>query len=131
MLDATGDAMAMLDRAGRLVFANQAYEKLLDLPEAELRSIAPRELEARFRERFREPDLREVEGGFLLDNGNVVETTGAGQVPEQRLFYRSTAVVRDGDGDGDGEEIGSLVVYRGRVQGDRGRADEGRGAAPA
>ena len=112
VLDATGDAMAMLDRAGRLVFANQAYEKLLDLPEAELRSIAPRELEARFRERFREPDLREVEGGFLLDNGNVVETTGAGQVPEQRLFYRSTAVVRDGDGDGDGEEIGSLVVYR-------------------
>ena len=40
VLDATGDAMAMLDRAGRLVFANQAYEKLLDLPEAELRSIA-------------------------------------------------------------------------------------------
>ena len=108
VLDATGDAMAMLDRAGRLVFANQAYEKLLDLPEAELRSIAPRELQARFRERFREPDLREVEGGFLLDDSNVVETTGAGQVPEQRLFYRSTAVVRDGDG----EEIGSLAVYR-------------------
>ena len=108
VLDATGDAMAMLDRAGRLVFANRAYEKLLDLPEAELRSIAPRELAARFRERFREPDLREVEGAFLLDDGNVVETTGAGQVPEQRLFFRSTAVVRDGDG----EEIGSLAVYR-------------------
>jgi len=108
VLNATGDAMAMLDGAGRLVFANRAYENLLDLPEAELQSIAPRELAARSRERFREPDLREVEGGFLLDSGDVVETTGAGQVPEQRLFYRATAVVRAADA----RAIGTLVVYR-------------------
>ena len=108
VLDATGDAMAMLDGGGRLVFANRAYQRLLDLPEGELRSIAPRELEARVRERFREPALRDVEARFLLDDGNVVETTGAGQVPEQRLYYRSTAAVRNGEG----EEIGALVVYR-------------------
>ena len=108
VLDATGDAMAMLDDDGRLVFANQAYEKLLDLPEAELQSIAPRELTERCKERFRDPHPNEVEGGFLLGSGNLVATTGAGQVPEQRLFSRSTAAVRDGAG----QQIGSLVVYR-------------------
>ena len=108
VLNATGDAMAMLDGAGHLVFANRRYERLLDLNEEELKSIAPHDLEARVSERFREPHLRDVESRFLIDNGNVVETTGAGQVPEQRLFYRSTAAVRDGAG----EPIGSLVVYR-------------------
>ena len=108
VLNATGDAMAMLDGAGHLVFANRRYEKLLGLNEEELKSIAPHDLEARVSERFREPDLRDVESRFLIDNGNVVATTGAGQVPEQRLFYRSTAVVRDGAG----EQIGSLVAYR-------------------
>ena len=108
VLNATGDAMAMLDGAGHLVFANRRYEKLLDLNEEELKSIAPHDLEARVSERFREPDLRDLESRFLIDNGHVVETTGGGQVPEQRLFYRSTVPVRDGTG----EEIGSLVVYR-------------------
>ena len=108
VLNATGDAMAMLDGAGHLVFANRRYEKLLGLNEEELKSIAPHDLEARVSERFREPDLRDVESRFLIDNGNVVATTGGGQVPEQRLFYRSTAVVRDGAG----EQIGSLVAYR-------------------
>ena len=108
VLNATGDAIAMHDRAGHLVFANQVYEELLGLKENELQKIPPRDLTARFEERFREPDLRDVEGRFLLDSGNVVETTGAGQEPQQRLFYRSTASVRDGHG----EEIGSLVLYR-------------------
>ena len=108
VLNATGDAIAMHDSTGHLVFANQVYEELLDLKENELKKIPPRDLSARFEERFREPDLRDVEGRFLLDSGNVVETTGAGQEPQQRLFYRSTAPVRDGRG----EEIGSLVLYR-------------------
>ena len=108
VLNATGDAVAMHDSAGHLVFANQVYEELLGLAESELKKIPPRDLTARFEERFREPDLRDVEGRFLLDSGNVVETTSAGQEPQQRLFYRSTAPVRDGRG----EEIGSLVLYR-------------------
>ena len=108
VLNATGDAIAMHDSAGHLVFANQVYEELLGLKEDELQKIPPCDLTARFEERFREPDLRDVEGRFLLDSGNVVETTGAGQEPQQRLFYRSTAPVRDGRG----KEIGSLVLYR-------------------
>ena len=108
VLNATGDAIAMHDSAGHLVFANQVYEELLGLKEDELQKIPPRDLTARFEELFRAPDLRDVEGRFLLDSGNVVETTGAGQEPQQRLFYRSTAPVRDGRG----KEIGSLVLYR-------------------
>ena len=108
VLDATGDAMAMLDGSGRLVFANRPYQELLGLTEGELRSIEPDALSARVSERFREPDLSDVESRFLIDNGNVVETINGGQVPEQRLFYRSTAAVRDGAG----AEIGTLVVYR-------------------
>ena len=101
--------MAMLDRDGRLVFANRTCRKLLDLQADELASIAPVALVARCEERFREPDLNGLEGRFLLDGGDMVETTGAGQVPEQRLFSRSTTAVRAATGE---EEIGSLVVYR-------------------
>ncbi len=108
VLNATGDAIAMHDGAGCLVFANQVYEGLLGLKESELKEIPPPDLTARFEERFREPDLGDVEGRFLLDSGNVVQTTGAGRLPEQRLFYRSTAAVRDGQG----EVIGSVVLYR-------------------
>ena len=108
VLDATGDAMAMLDRDGRLVLANRGYEKLLDLQQNEMKEIAPSALTARVDERFREPDPNDVQGRFALDYGNVVETTGAGRVPAQRLFYRSLAAVRDSGG----AEIGRLVVYR-------------------
>ena len=107
VLNATGDAMAMLDGGGHLVFANCRYEKLLGLNEEELKSIAPHDLVARVGERFREPDLRAVQGGFLLGDVQVVEATGAG-VPRQRLFYRFTEAVHDGEG----AQIGSLVVYR-------------------
>ena len=108
VLNATGDAIAMHDSDGHLVFANKVYEELLGLKESELKKTPPRALTARFEERFREPDLRDVEGRFLLDSGNVVETTSAGQGPQQGLFYRSTAPVREGRG----EIIGSLVLYR-------------------
>ena len=108
VLDATGDAMAMLDGSERLVFANRPYQELLGLTEGELQSIEPDALSARVSERFREPDLSDVQSGFLLEDLQVVEATGAGQVPRQRLFYRFTEAVRDGEG----AQIGSLVVYR-------------------
>ena len=108
VLNATGDAIAMHDSAGCLVFANQVYEELLGLKESELKEVPPPDLSRRFEERFREPDLGDVEGRFFLDSGNVVETTSDGRMPKQRLFYRSTAPVRDGRG----EVIGSVVLYR-------------------
>ena len=51
VLNAIGDAIAMYDSAGHLVFANQVYEKLLGLEESELKKIPPCDLRARFEER--------------------------------------------------------------------------------
>ena len=109
VLDATGEAMAMYDLAGRLVFANRRYEKLADLTESELKELSADALEAQLRDRFREPDLTDIEGGFILkDGGELLAESAAGAVPEQRLFYRATAPVHDGEG----EVIGRLHVYR-------------------
>lgn len=109
VFNATGDAMAMYDAGGKVVFANKAYEKLIDLEAGELKEISPDALEARMKERFEEPSLPDVEGRFLLENhGEVVRERGADLVPRKRLFYRSSAPVRDS-----GESlIGSLIVYR-------------------
>ena len=108
VLDATGDAMAMYDVTGHLVFANQGYEKLFGLTEDELKQISPDTLKARFRERFQESGLPELAGRLLLeDNGNAAQEPGAGQTPRQHLFYQSTAPVLDGR-----NVIGRLMVYR-------------------
>lgn len=109
VLDATGDAMAMYDGTGSLVFANRGYEKVLDLAKSELKKMSSKAFSAQFKKRFREPDLTDVEGRFLFEGkGNVLEKASAGQVPRQRLFYRSTAPVLDSQGD----VIGDLYVYR-------------------
>ena len=108
VLNATGDAIAMHDVTGRLVFANEMYLNLLGLEGIKLEKFPPGVLSARFKERFREPDLSHMEGRFLLDSGDVVETTGAGGLPKQRLFYRSAAPVSDDQG----HVVGNLVLYR-------------------
>ncbi len=106
VLNATGDAIAMHDSAGYLVFANQLYERLMDLKESELKKMPPRDLAARIKEQFREPDLGNLEKNSPLNGSNVVETTSADQEP--KLFYCSTAPVCDSEE----EVIGNLVVYR-------------------
>lgn len=106
VLNATGDAIAMHDNTGHLIFANQLYEKLLGLKESELKKLSPRDLKARIKEQFRESDLGDMEGNFPPNGGKLVETTSAGQEP--KLFYCSTPLVYDSRQ----EIIGSLVVYR-------------------
>ena len=108
VLSASGDAIALHDASGRLVFANEIYLDLLGLKGTDLEELAPGDLSERFKERFREPDLSDVEGKFPSDGGDVVETTGAGGLPKERLFYRSAAPVSDEDG----HVIGSLVLFR-------------------
>ena len=109
VLNATGDAMAMYDASGQLMFANQEYEKLFELEENDLKDISPDVLTARFKERFQDSGLPDVEGQFVLgDSGEVVEDTNTDQVPRKRLFYRSTAPVHDSRED----LIGRLIVYR-------------------
>ena len=52
VLNATGNAMAMYDASGHLMFANQEYEQLFDMTENELKNISPNALMERFKERF-------------------------------------------------------------------------------
>ncbi|MCE2440167.1 MAG: sigma 54-interacting transcriptional regulator [Candidatus Latescibacteria bacterium] len=108
VLNATGDAIAMHDVTGRLVFANEMYINLLGLKGIEQEKLPPPDLAARFEERFRKPDLSHMVGGPLPDGGQLVETTGAGGLPEQRQFYRLTAPVCDEQG----QPIGNLILYR-------------------
>ena len=109
VLDATGDAMAMYDSEERLVFANRGYEQMLGLSRSDLEKMSTGEFTAFFEQRFREPDLPDVESGFFIEGaGSVVQEAAAGAVPRQRLFYRSTAPVHDSGGD----VIGDLYVYR-------------------
>lgn len=110
VLDATGDAMAMYDVSGHLLFANRGYEKLFDLAESEIQKIPPHDLMARFKERFREPSPSDLGGRFLLEDidSAAVKAAPADQLPKQRLFYQSTTPVRDGREN----VIGNLYVYR-------------------
>ena len=109
VLNSTGEAMAMYDLGGRLVFANRVYEQLADLTERELKDLSPEALAAQFQARFREPRQIDVESSLILsDGGDLVEESDARTVPEHRLFYRTTAPVHD-----DREAVvGSLYVYR-------------------
>ena len=108
VLDATGDAIAMLDADGRPLLANALYRELLGLDEEEPEENSADALAARHEERFHEPKLNDVEPRFVIGRGTVVETTGRDGVSKQRLFYRSSSAVRDGDG----EVIGMLIAYR-------------------
>ena len=109
VLDATGDAMAMYDVSGKLVFANRRYEKVVDLAKSELKGLSPKAFWARFNEKFRKPDLSDLEGRFLMDGkGKLLKKNVGGQMSGARLFYRSVAPVQDNQGD----VIGDLYVYR-------------------
>ena len=109
VLDATGDAMAMHDSDGNLVFANKGFEALCGLTERELKTLSPEALSARFEERFQEPaQFRHDDGYLFVDGADLVREVSVAPVPARRLFYRSTAPVRDDRQ----ETIGHLRVYR-------------------
>ncbi|MDE0034226.1 MAG: sigma 54-interacting transcriptional regulator [Deltaproteobacteria bacterium] len=109
VLDATGEAMAMYDPAGRLTFANQRYEQVSGLRESELKKLSPEALEAHFKERFRTSYLTDIVGtGIPGSGGELLEQAAADAGSEKRLFYRGTAPVRDSAG----EVLGKLYVYR-------------------
>ncbi len=109
VLDATGEAMAMYDVAGRLAFANRRYEQVFGLRESEMKELSPEALDAHFRERFRRPYLSGTAGtGLIEGGGELLEQDGADTASDKRLFYRGTAPVHDSTG----EVMGKLYVYR-------------------
>ena len=109
VLDATGDAMAMHDADGNLVFANKGFEALCGMTERELKTLSPEAVAARFEERFEEPALLRHDDGYLFVEGDdAIREASVAPMPARRLFYRTTAPVRDGRQ----ETIGHLRVYR-------------------
>ena len=109
VLDATGDAMAMHDGDGNLVFANKGFETLCGLSERELKRLSPEALSACLERRFQAPGAPGQDDRFLLlEQGDRVPEAGAEALPAQRLYYRSTTSVRDERQ----EMIGRLRVYR-------------------
>ena len=105
VLDATEDAMAMYDAAGRLLFANRAYEKLFGRREDELKEIPPDALMARFKEYLHRPGMAGLESMRLLEDSRAAES--ASDDGGATLFYHFSAPVYDG-----GAVIGRLLVYR-------------------
>ena len=109
VLDATGDAVAMYDGAGRLAFANRWYERLFDIPPSELRGLSRDAAMGRFSEAVASPPPAGGGGHATAAGGSFVEPigghSGAGRT---RLFHRSWQPVRDGRG----HVMGDLVVCR-------------------
>ena len=104
VLDATGDAIAMVGLDGRLAFANRAYEEILGLREDKLKELAAESLVARSEERLTR--LTDVEGVFTLEEGEVPDEDD--EAAGEKLVYRSTMPVVGPSS----EVLGDLVVYR-------------------
>ena len=123
VLNASRQAMALYDRDGRLLFANQGYQTLAGLTEIELKELDLDAATARFKERFHEPELPALERESVFgDVGELVEQRGNGKAGESRLFYRATSRVRDSGG----TVVGDLHVYRdvsGDVESERMKAE--------
>ena len=87
VLDATGDAIGVLDTDGRLLFANQQYCQLFDISHNEIRQISPAELDARVTARFQKLELSEMEHVEPFENfTSILEEIGDTSRLEPRLF---------------------------------------------
>ena len=104
VLDATGDAIAMFDETGQLVFANRWFEDLHDVVGDPWDvGMASRD---RFRSSFRTVGDKPYGSERSSDEGELVEhTTAAGL---RRLFVRTEKAMHDAQGGRDGD----LVVLR-------------------
>ena len=95
VLDATGDAIAVLDGDDRLLFANQHYCQLFDIPPDTLRQLSPDELTARINARCRRLQVSEMDHLHSFENvTDVLEEIGDTAGAEPRLFYSLTTSLK-------------------------------------
>ena len=101
VLDTTGDAIGVLDRDNKLLFANQQYCQLFDLSTNELGQISPDELNARVKARFRELKLSEIDHIVepLENSTSVLEDVGDSDQKQPRLFYVLTTSLNEHEDD--------------------------------
>ena len=97
VLDATGDAIAVLDKDNQLLFANRQYCQLLDLSANALRQITPDELNTRINARFRELKLSELDHVVATPENftGVLETVGDADQGQPKLYYCLTTPLQD------------------------------------
>ncbi|MYE89094.1 response regulator [Candidatus Poribacteria bacterium] len=116
VLDSTGDAIAMFDIAGHLLFANQGYEEMFELTTDVLKQMSPEKLCEHTKQYFQEPERFEEAETLLLTHPEkvleeVVEVRRSetiGTELERKMLYRFTAPVHDIEQ----EVIGRIIVFR-------------------
>ena len=116
VLDSTGDAIAMFDIAGHLLFANRGYEEMFELTTEMLKQMSPEKLGEHTKQYFQEPERFEEAETLLLSHPEkvleeVVEVRRSetlGTEPERKMLYRFTAPVHDIEQ----EVIGRIIVFR-------------------
>ena len=98
VLDATTDAIGVLNADGRLLFANQQYCQLFDISHSELSQISPDELNARVKAQFRQLKLSELEHVEPFENlTSILEEVGGTNRSEPRLFSSLTTSLKGFD----------------------------------
>ncbi len=109
VLDSTGDAIAMFDIKGRLLFANRGYEEMFELTAAAMKQMSSEQLGEHIKQYFHEPGrFGETETLLLApptkEFGEVTEVSR----PEHKMLYRFTAPVHDIQQN----VIGRIIVFR-------------------
>ena len=109
VLDATGDAIGVLDGDGNLLFANQQYCQLFDIAPNAIRQMSGAELTTRVNARFRKLQISEIVPIEPFENfTNVLEEIGNTARSEPRLFYSLTTPLQQGENKG----ADKVVSYR-------------------
>ena len=109
VLDATGDAIGVLDSTGGLLFANQQYCQLFDIAPNAIRELSAEELTTRVNARLRRLQISEIVPIEPFENfTNVLEEIGNTARSEPRLFYSLTTPLQQGENKG----ADKVVSYR-------------------
>ena len=109
VLDATGDAIGVLDSTGGLLFANQQYCQLFDIAPNAIRQLTAEELTTRVNARFRKLQISETAPIEPFENfTNVLEEIGDTTRSEPRLFYCLTTLLQQDENEG----ADQVVSYR-------------------
>ena len=109
VLDSTGDAIALFDVTGNLLFANRGYEDMFELTTDALKQMSPERLREHIKRYFQEPErFEETETLLLRHPEKVFEEVAEVCRPECKMLYRFTAPVYDTKQD----IIGRIIVFR-------------------
>lgn len=91
VLNTTGDAIALLDEDDKILFANQQYCELFNIPQPNLLQISPAALKKRINARFRKLQVSEMLLAAPMENFmNVLEEISGSNPGQPRLFYHLT-----------------------------------------